>query len=391
MPAHEIRVVLHDGTALVNWPEIDITLDMMSPGSPWTLSLWHSEENDSAWKSVRRRALLETTAQVYIDGALQLTGRIDGAEVNVDRASGACYTISGRDVGARAIDWDADPTIALRGVTLEAALERLFGDVGLTPQITDAARAREIHSSPHRTRGTRTSRRQQRISDLKINAGERIWQVAEKLCGRLGYMIWIAPGTSPNSIAVVVDTPNEGTEVPFLFERNDAANKSFEGNILRSKRKLSSQNVPTIVTAFARSSTRAERDESDRVAIVNEHFRSRAYVSPEDPLGLPPKPRYIKPERARTSEAAARECEKTIAKANASLETYDLTVRGFGQGNKLFAINSLARIRDAIELPRVDDIYLLTRVSFHQSRQRGQVSDLRLVPKGAIKVYPETN
>ena len=386
---HEVRIVLHDGTALVNWPEVDITIDMLSPGSPWTISLWHSETGDAAWKSVRRRALLEMSVQVFIDGALQLTGRIDGAEVNASKEGGAVYTISGRDVGARAIDWDADPTIALRGVTLEAALERLFGDVGLVPQITDAARAREIQSSPHRVRGTRTTRRTNRVSDLKIQAGERIWGVAEKLCGRLGYMLWIAPGTSPDHVGVVVDVPNEGTEVPYLFERRATAT-GFAGNVLKSKRELSSQNVPTHVTAFARSSLRGERDENSRVAVVNEHLRSREYVSPEAPLGLPPKPRYIKPERARTEEAAQRECEKVIAKANAGLQFYELTVRGFGQEGKLYAVNSLARVRDDLELPAVDGVYLLTRVTFHQSRQRGQVSDLRLVPKGAIKVYPES-
>lgn len=385
---HDVRIVLHDGTALVNWPEVDITIDMLSPGSPWTLTLWHSDAGDSAWKSVRRRALLEMSVQVFIDGALQLTGRIDGAEINGSR-EGATYTISGRDVGARAIDWDADPTIALRGVTLEAAFERLFGDVGLVPQITDAARAREIQSSPHRSRGTRTARRTNRVPDLKIQAGERIWAVAEKLCARLGYMLWIAPGTSPDHVGVVVDVPNEGTEVPYLFDRRATAT-GFVGNILKSKRRLSSQNVPTHVTAFARSSLRGERDENARVAVVNEHLRSREYVSPEAPLGLPPKPRYIKPERARTEAAAQRECEKTIAKANANLEFYEISVRGFGQEGKLYAVNSLARVRDDLELPVVDDVYLITRVTFHQSRQRGQVSDLRLVPKGAIKVYPES-
>lgn len=387
MRVHEVRIELADGTALVNWPEVDITLDMLSPGNPWTISLWYSEENDGAWKSVRRRALLEQGVQIFVDGALQLRGRIESAETNADR-DGAVYTISGRDVAARALDWDADPTIALRGVTLEAALERLFGDVGLRPEITDAARAREIQSAPHRSRGTRAARRTNRVDDLKIQAGERIWQVAEKLCRKLGYLMWIAPSTSPNAVGVVIDKPNESSDVSFALERR-AVGQVYEGNILRSRRKLSSMNVPTQVTGFVRSSLRADRDNADRIAIVNEFLRTREYVIDERPLGLPPKPRYIKPERARTSAAVERECQKVIAEANANLEAYEITVRGFGQNEKLYAINTIARIRDDLELPRLDGLYLCTRVHLHQSRQRGQVSDLRLVPRGAIQVFPE--
>ena len=144
---HEVRLTLADGTPLVGWPEVDVTIDMLSPGSPWTLTLHYSDDvSTGLWSLVQRRCLLEESVVLWIDGACQLRGRIEQRRDHISRA-GASVTISGRDIAARAMDWDADPTIQLRGLSLQDALTRLFQDVGLTPEILSGAGALEIQST----------------------------------------------------------------------------------------------------------------------------------------------------------------------------------------------------------------------------------------------------
>jgi prophage tail gpP-like protein len=72
----------------------------------------------------------------------------------------------------------------------------------------------------------------------------------------------------------------------------------------------------------------------------------------------------------------------------ADFETIELTVRGWGQNGRLYAVNTLARVRDDTEVPVLDGVYLITRVGFRRSRSGGTTATLRLVPAGAIQVFP---
>lgn len=397
---HEVRLSLADGTPLVGWPEVDVTIDMLSPGSPWTVTLHYSPDiAQGLWSLVQRRCLLEESIRLDIDGACQLRGRIEQRRERISR-KGATVTLSGRDVAARAMDWDADPTVQLRGLSLQAALERLFQDVGLTPEILSGAGAQEIQSTPHHTRSTtrRNSRRadRSRPTTVKVQPGERIWQVCEKLCRRQGYLLWCAPAFTSNNnerdaVGPVVDVPNETIpENPaIVFARLSNGDGTYRGNILESDYDLSSMNVPTLVTGFAHTRLNSDGDTSDRRAVVNQYLRDHPKVRPTRPLGLLPKPRYIQGDRARSGDEVEKECQKLISEANANLETYTAIVQGFGQAGKLYAVNSIALVRDDAQIPVFQKNMLITRVHFHQSRERGQVSEVRMVPVGAIKVYPD--
>lgn len=399
MSTHEIRLTFNDGTRLAGWAEVDVTIDMLSPGSPWTLTLHHSDgERDylSAWWTLQQKALLEESIRLDIDGACQLRGRIERRKTHCTR-DGASITISGRDIASRAIDSDADPGISLKNVTLKDALDRLFFDVGLTPDILTGDAAVLTQSEPRRGRNNRNRASRTRPTSVKIQPGERIWQVAEKLARRQGYMIWCAPsfsnqfGNGRDSVGVVVDKPNETIpENPsIIFVRLSNGNGTWRGNILESDYDLSSQNIPTHVVGFSHASLNSDGDTSDRRVVINDKLRDHPNVKPTRPLGLLPRYRYIKPERAKNGDEVEKECQKLIATANAELEAYECTVQGFGQAGKIYAINTIARVHDELEEPALDGNFLVTRVHFHQSRQRGQITNLRMVPVGTIQVFPE--
>ena len=68
-------------------------------------------------------------------------------------------------------------------------------------------------------------------------------------------------------------------------------------------------------------------------------------------------------------------------------DVYTATVRGFSFNGLVWAVNTMARIEDDVE--GVDGDWLVTRVEFSQNRQTGPVTNLRLVPKGALVIEPD--
>lgn len=399
MPEHVARVAIGDGSELLAFDELDVSIDMLAPGSPWSLTLWYSEQTESAWKVTKTRARVEETVTVSIDGAVQLRGRIERASTRTSR-DGKTLTVSGRDLAARAMDWDADPRIAFRDRTLEEGLQRLFEDVGITPVIVDGARQVELQARPARARAQRTSttrrrtRRARPFDGFKVREGEKIWQVASQLCRRLGYMIWSAPAPANGQAAIVVDAPATSGEPLYALERRARPDGSCEGNILESEYALDGSDVPTLVTSFSATSAHSADDAHGRVITVNTAYRDHPQVARRTFEGsttsaLLPKPRYIKPQRCRTVADAEKAAERVIAEAMADFEVYECTVRGWGQNGVLYAVNAVARLRDDTDLPPLDGHWLITRVAFHRSRAGGTTTRLRLVPLGAIRVYPE--
>jgi len=148
--------------------------------------------------------------------------------------------------------------------------------------------------------------------------------------------------------------------------------------------------VPTVVTAFCSAPLDANDDAHGRAAIPNTRYASHPGVAHDGTLsgGLIPKPRYIKPRRTRTLADVEKAADRVVAEAMADMEVYELTVRGWGQGGRLYAANTLAYLRDDTELPVIDGTWLITRVAFHRSREGGTTTRLRLVPVGAIQVFP---
>ena len=249
--------------------QADVTIDMLSPGSPWTLTLHHSDgERDrfSAWWFLQQRALLEESIALWIDDTCQLRGRIERRKTRCSR-EGATITISGRDIASRAIDSDADPGFFLKNVTLKDALDRLFLDVGLTPEILSARRKRSCRARQGAHAGSNRIATRRETTSLKVHPGERIWQVAEKLARQQGYMLWCAPsfanaGAGRDAVGIVVDRPNETIPREPLdracasVERRWHLAREYPGERLRPR--LAEH--PTHVVGFSRTTLNSDGD-----------------------------------------------------------------------------------------------------------------------------------
>lgn len=416
--AHTASVTLQSGVEVDVFDRYTITLDMMHAGNPWTVSMWHSTTRQASWDVLRREVKLLENVTISIDGAAQITGRIETLDTLTERG-GATMVISGRDLGGMAMSWDADPTVRLRGLSLSDALSALFAPFGVPVLVTDAAAARIVQSGTNRaslggshhhrsrapvnantgrrrapSRGVTTRRhRAQPIDRSHPRAGEKAWALAEEMCRRVGFLLWTAPAAD-GGLCVVVDVPAFTTDDVFaLALRTD---RTAFSNILKGGEKFNAKAVPTEVNVYT-GTTRGDlisnrsRSQTFNIGLTRADV-SRGFVA--DPA--PAQVRHIKSTRSRTLAASAREGERVVAEAMAEFRRYECEVQGHGQTvggvERLYAVNTMARVRDDLATSPdgapLDESMLITSVTFTGGRQ-GCTTRLVLVPKDSIQVIPQ--
>lgn len=396
--SHEVTLTLGStGTVVDVWDEYALTIDMTSPGSPWTFAMWRSEARNTVWRTLAREVKLFDRVTVAIDGAPQITGRIETREPGADHDGGASLVISGRDMAAVAMSWDADPAVEVRNLALDDALTRLFDPLGLTVVVTPAADARAVQL--HATQGARGSGRQRRrhvVDRARPRPGEKVWQLADAMCRRAGFMLWSAPRAG-GTVGLVVDAPDYAQPATFRFDRriNDSsASPSATGNILRGSEPMSIRETPTDVTVYGASQRSVGAGTRLKTALVNDRLLSPAITRGLVLDSIPAQPRHIQSTRARSLAATRSEAEREIADAMASFRSYHCTVQGHGQtvgGRRLlYAVNTMAHVYDDICLDTweqpLDEDMLITRAEFRRSRKAGTTTSLTLVPKGSLTV-----
>ncbi len=382
---HEVE--LRFGAASVRvgtWDELAITHDMLAPTSPWTVTLWREASMDpwprtDLWPLV----LVDETADVVVDGALQVRGFISAVKVTADK-SGSPLTITGRDQAAVAQKADADPALSLRNVTLVDALERLFAPLGINVTVgmlaADARTALAGARPGARTTSNRRARRAHRVDQFRVKVGEKVWQLADQLCRRHGYLLYTAP--SGDGVALVIDRPAYDAPVAYQFTRRRQPDGSYEGTILSGGRTTDISDVPSSVTVFGHAAVASREDTRLRVTVENEGLAHPRVAGTQ-----PARPRYIRDDKARTRDTCEQRGRREIAAAMASFDVYEYTVQGLGQSGRLFAVNAMSRVDD--DMTGVHTDCLITRVTMKRSRGGGHTALVRLVPRGAIVIEPD--
>ena len=382
---HEVVVRIGAlGTVVRAWDEVTITRDMLSVGAPWTLTLWRQGRSDS-WDQIRDVARGLAPVSIEVDGAPRLRGIIERIRDGAAR-TGAPFTISGRDAIAAAMVSDVDPSLSMRGATIEEVAERAVAPLGLGVVIgADADEARSIMAGARP--GARTSKRKRRghhVDRFKPRPGEKVWPFLEALCKRHGYLIWSVPYGS--GVGLVIDRPAyDSPPTQSLVRRrvqSSAGGVTWEGNLLSGYRDLDLTEVPTEITVYGHASLTSREDARHQSMVLNERLASPRIVDV-----YTPRPRYIRNPRARTPQIAEQFARVELAQANANLEAYDATVQGFANAGRLWTENTMVNIDDDVTNTR--GAWLVTRVTFTRSRQNAHVTTLRLVPRGSLVVEPD--
>lgn len=384
--------------------EYRVVVDMLRAGNEWSFTLWNSSVGDGAFRQLRRAVRLGARAVFSIDGAPQLAGPIEDAELMADRAGGLRLLLKGRDAAATAIDWDADPKVSVRGRAVGDVVADILNRVGIEVQPTTGAAATAAQGRPRSGgRGVAAHPRRQRIDLAHARPGERAWGLVQEVCKRVGLLAWVAP--DPESLTgmwVVLDVPAYESAPVFTFRRvvRDGvvvANPDLP-DVLDSTFRVSIRDVPTRVEAYGRAARGDEPAGRLRHVYTNDLLaRFSEVVSP-----LPPHPRFLHGRRIRSLATAKQEAARCIAEGMAGFRTYACTVQGHGQRvggqMRLYTVNTMARVEDGITSrhgadeggPRGEDM-LITRVEFRGDRTGGQTTALTLGAKGAIPLVPEAS
>lgn len=375
----------------------DVTLSMLEAGTAVTFTAWGSSRDDeTVWGLLTDRDFglkIGDPFWLKIDGVTVFAGRVETLEAGDSNGTrgGFDVTFSGRDLSGPAISWDADPFVSFRGATLSTALRALFDGLGLAVRLGEhvdpeaSLRGLRPRRDGRFTTHVRTHARPVDVSHPKV--GERVWQVAERIVRGLGYRLFVAPGDDA-TCNLVVDTPNYRGERLFSFVRelDGEGLATPSSNILHGREALNGRDVPTEVTVFAE----APRGDAARASLART-VTNGYLLSPEITRGrvssqMPPQPRFLRSEQAKTDEAARQEASRVIAEAMERFRVYRCTVQGHGQGGRIYTPNTMAHVRDD-KLGLREDM-LLTRCTLTGGRSHGQTTKLELVPDGALSTEP---
>lgn len=374
-----------EAVTVSNYDTVTLTIDLLAPGSPWTLTL-HRIDPPARWARVKAAAKLYATVAVTIDGAIQVRGVIRRRRSGADR-QGATLTISGTDFAGLAQVAEVPFGFQLKNTTLVAAIERLYAPLGIP--VTVGASAEDARATLARTRpgsrGGRRARHHHTVDLVKATPGETIQQLADALCRRYGYLLHTAPFGS--GVGLVIDRP--AYDAPVLYRltriRQPGDPERYAGNILDGARDIDGTRVPTSVTVFGHTGAHDASDAHVRGYVENSRLRDHPLVA----LGSYGVDRYVRDKRARTPAVALRRGEREIARAMGDFETYTTHVAGFAFGARLWASNGMCRVDDDVE--DLHDDWLITQVEFAQGRPIGQRTRLRLIPKNGLVLEPDTD
>ncbi len=367
---------------LTEWDQATITVDMLAPGCPFTVTL-HRAGREESWQELLEDAVVFAPLVAEVNGAVQVRGLIRRRRTGADR-QGRTLTVSGTDYAGVATIAEVPPTYSLKNTPLATAIERLYAPLRI-PVTVGAAAASAMETQTRTRRGSRggtRARRRHAVDAIKVRGGEPIQAIADALCRRHGYLLYTAP--FEGGVGLVIDRPNYDAAVRHRLTRRlvSEAPERYEGNVITAARDVDGTRVPSEVTVFGHSGASSSSDTRVKTTVANAGLDHPLVAAERYPL-----PRYVRDRRARSPQVAEQRGRREVARAMGDFDVYTATVRGFSFDGLVWAVNTMVRIEDEVE--GVDGDWLVTRVEFSQNRQTGPVTNLRLVPKGALVIEPD--
>ena len=376
----------------------EVTLDNLAPGNTVTFSLWRSSDRRSTWSTlIGDLARCGAPFRFKLDGALLLSGFIEEVTEIAERG-GARIVLTGRDVAAKALDWDADPAVSFRQLSVEDAYKRLYDTLGIRVVFGNSLAVKEAMSRPALSGGTgsssaRRGHRNATIDRGRARIGEKVWAVSESFATHVGLWQWVAPVEGADTMAVVLDKPDYEGRALYSFERRvELFSGEIRGNILAGAHKTNTRAVPTRVKVYAHG----QRGDAYPARPAAEYPLTSANASLADPNIMggrvytphPAQPRFVHSARARTQLQAEQEANRLYAKSMRGARTYTLTVQGHTQENagvvRLYAPNTTANLSD--EVLSVRGKWYVHRTVFRGRRSGGSTTELTMIPVDAVRL-----
>ena len=373
-PREHTVLVTADDVQIEQWVEYEFSISMVEPADTFTMS---RPLTDRAWRTLRP----DTEIKIFIDGACQLNGYIDDAERG---SKDLVMRIEGRDKGGRLVQESIPTTSGFDGLTLVDAVTKLVKP-WFPKVVTTDARNRTVRRGKG---GKAPANGEPAIFNVKgkldedhsgrVEPGEMRWNMIEQLCSSVSLLGW----SSGDGREFIIGAPNYKQEVQYLFQRS----KTRGSNVEDIRERFSVRDRYAKIEAHG-SGAGDDVDFGDAtISKLGEAFdgpnadgTGRDFKHPK---------RLALTHRALADNAeGARAAQREMNRRNFSRRQLTIDAPLHGQLYRssvltLFAPNTLARVID--DEKEIDDVFLIYALTFRGSRQNGETTQIKLVPRGTV-------
>ena len=244
---------LNEPKLLVRFPDLNretqnierysLEMSFMSPADTFSFTLYEPE------LSLMRNLELQPV-ELYVDGNLQLKGRIEVTEVG-NRANGLAIVCQGRDYISNLMECSVDPALGLTDkMSLTEAVKRAARPAGvdkvsLSPAAWRNKRAGAIVQTPK----VQTKIPEAALKQYKPNPGENIYDFLTRLAVRFGVTLQPTHDTA----TLLLSSPDYQQEASYAVLRSIANPNSNTNNELFAVAKRDYTHFPTVVLVTGRA------------------------------------------------------------------------------------------------------------------------------------------
>lgn len=372
-----VVTVLVEGQEIGGWTEYEVSASMIHPAEQFSL---RRPFDAAAWKLLRRDARV----RVLVDGVPILDGLIDGRKRNGKENE---LEISGRDRAGRLRDESA-PAINYQGLELSEAIRRLaepwFTRVTLSDARDRKLRLGKGHKVP--TGKEPIIVRSATRGGGRVQVGQTRRHVIDEITSQLGILCW----SSADGLELVAGRPNYQQAAQFVVRlaKIGGALPSTCTDLVYEEDNANSYSMIAVVGSGGGTASDYGASATSRRAVSYDFEPRGGEKGAGDGTGgnfIYPK-RLLMPERNFDSNQDAQEmATRDRARRDFRQRTMTAQMPEHGQFSALgamtlFAPNTIARVVDE-ELP-LDEDFLIYACTYRCQRQRGETTQLEMVPRG---------
>lgn len=359
--------IIAKGQAFDDWFEVDIDSDIFTPADGFSMTGVVPAKSLDLFRE-------GNSLDVYVGDDRQMAGVVDDLQVSVGKVTRV--TVAGRDKGAFLVDGESK-AFHFSSYDLKSLAEKLldpsWGIKNVIVSNEDNRRVllgRQERSRFHR--GTSSSSlAATRRDEVKIDPGRRVAELLTTHCGRAGRAWWL---TAQGDL--FIGKPQYSQDAVYDFFRyapdsKDAAkNNVLEANVRHSMgERFSEIAVVGQARDFGAGSTNDKRSKKFRGVATDPDLIERGIV----------RKTIISDIEALSDAECQKRAEEEMQRRRLAALTINLTVQGFKQNGRLFAIDTLANVK--IEEAGIDGQFYVTQRRFREEKNQRR-TQLTLHEKG---------
>lgn len=362
----EVKVQSEAGE-FTRFTSLQITNDLMAP-SEAAFELG----DDGSWRELEAIVALGKSFQVFVNGRLHMTGRVEMSDAPIDPGSGSTVRFAVRTKLADAVYCSADPKIRVKGVPIFAFLFDVYSKLGYTER--DFEFQADVTRDLMTGKGSDGSEAPADLESInedqaKVNPPETIYSVVQKHLARHGLMHWDSPDGK-----IVIGAPND-QQPPLYHLRMRLGANGRENNILNATRTRDISGVPSLLIV-AGSGGKKEWTKAKVKGFAGHPELIEAGFA---------RPVLVLQEGAKTDAIAARIATRMLTDRSKRLDAWTVRVDGLSYWNGydriVYGVDTVADVvTDVAGGPA--GAYLIHRVVKTRDASSADVCDLSLLKRG---------